>query len=93
MKVFNHAERALIGLPFTVYCTPGAHLEGTECPAEWFDRKGEAIRFDVVFKDGEATVPDHLGRYLVAQGLASKNRPTIVQLGVAARAFPAAAGI
>ncbi len=67
MRVFytgSHAGE----MPVTV--CPGGHLDHAGLPAEWIDN-GKPLTFTVTFRNGEARVPDDLGRYLIDQKIAS----------------------
>lgn len=61
----------------TVIVAPAGHLP-KEFPGEaWWDDTGEKrkpMQYNVVFAYGEAEVPDDLGKYMVATGLAKKSR-------------------
>ena len=57
--------------------TPAAHLPGAEHPSEFFEADGKPKDFPVDFIHGKAEVPDTLGKYMVAQGLAQKSRLVI----------------
>ena len=67
MRVFYRGSH--VGeMPVTV--CPAGHLDHAGLPAHWLD-KGKPISFTVTFRGGEARVPDDLGRYLIAQKIAS----------------------
>lgn len=64
----------------TVIVAPAGHLPKEFEAASWWDDTGEKrkpLQFNVVFHYGEAEVPDDLGRYMVAAGLAMKHRLVI----------------
>lgn len=42
--------------------------------ADWLDEAGNPRQITVTFKNGEANVPDALGRYLVAVKIAKRTR-------------------
>ena len=58
-----------------IYVRPGVTETG-EGPAEWYEdeAKTQARQFQVVFQFGKADVPDSLGKWLVARGMAKRSR-------------------
>ena len=64
----------------TLFVCPAGHLPKEFDGANWYDDTGEkrmARTYEVKFHYGEASVPDPLGKYLVATGQALKNRLVI----------------
>jgi hypothetical protein len=71
LKIYHQSDRP--GGMHRMFVAPAAHVQG-ECPKAWTTDEGEAITMTVTFVNGEAVVPDDLGRYMVANGLAKKTR-------------------
>lgn len=69
MKIYQPGTRG----KRTTFAQPGR-----EYPVSHFlDQAGAPIMFSVVFVEGEATVPDELGEYLIDKGIA-KSSPIIL---------------
>lgn len=62
MKVYYHGARN-----HTLYVQPGNTDPNN---TDWFHENGKPKLIPVKFKNGEAVVPDSLGRFLVDKGLA-----------------------
>jgi hypothetical protein len=66
----------------TLICSPAGHRPrefpiGNGDDDDWWDHSGDKPhprQFEVKFFHGTAEVPDPLGRYLIATGLAEKSR-------------------
>lgn len=79
----------------TIFVSPGAH-DPDRKHEEWFvqgqDESGKdvyrPVQFKIKFTDGSAEVPDALGRYMVAEGLA-KSSPVQMVLGAVQSSFDA----
>jgi hypothetical protein len=72
MIVYATGEKARAQKSFVLAICPARHLEGAEMPAEWVTETNEPREMQVEFTYGRAEVPDNIGRYLLAHGLASK---------------------
>lgn len=70
MKVYRNGPKEK---ELKLHVTPGNDIEGQK----YFDPEGKPFLFTIEFKDGEATVSDQLGQYLVDKGLADKNRKVL----------------
>jgi hypothetical protein len=84
VKVYLSGDRQRFG-EHTVFVAPGndpVGISGGVCD-EWLEPGGKPRTIAVQFNHGLATVPDNLGRYLVARGLARRTR-LIIPDGVAA---------
>lgn len=57
----------------TLFVQPGVHSP----VSDWLEEHGKPRLFAVEFKEGEATVDDQLGQYMIDQGLA-KSSPIIL---------------
>ncbi len=75
MFVYLHGARQQAGR-HTLFVAPGAEI----ATAEWRTPEGKPVTFPVVFEDGRASVPEPLGRYLVARGIAHAARRAILLL-------------
>lgn len=64
MKVYLES-----GNSHTLMVTPGAQHSDV---SDWKDEKGNAIRFDIKFVNGVASVDDKMGKYLIEMGLANR---------------------
>jgi hypothetical protein len=69
----------------TMYVSPAADPRATKAgtDAAWVNESGEPRMIEVHFKNGRADVPDPLGKYLVATGMA-KRTALLIPRGVAA---------
>jgi hypothetical protein len=82
MKVYLHSDNAEGRAAYSVYLAPAADLDfhsaekydAAGFPKSWLNGSGEPKQIEVVFAFGGATVPDELGRYMVARGIAHKHR-------------------
>lgn len=75
MKVYIPTDRNR-PTSHTIYCTPGGDVEFCkgDVPSEWKDQEGNALSIPVTFKNGMADIPNNLGDYLIARGLARKTK-------------------
>jgi hypothetical protein len=74
MKVFAAGERQAHGTQ-TLHIAPAAHMrDKAACPTSWFGEDGEPLQMTVTFVNGEAEVPDDIGRYLTAHKMARKTK-------------------
>lgn len=53
----------------TLMVTPGAQHTDV---SDWKDAKGNAIRYDIKFVNGVASVDDKMGKYLIDMALANR---------------------
>lgn len=53
----------------TLMVTPGAQHPDV---SDWKDAKGNAIRYDIKFVNGVASVDEKMGKYLIEMGLANR---------------------
>ena len=75
MRVHLHGTRPRAGR-HTLFVAPAA--DGAE-DAAFRDASGKPLTIAVVFEAGRASVPEPLGRYLVARGLAHATaRPALI---------------
>jgi hypothetical protein len=74
MKIYATGHAALKFPSTRSYVVPGVKPEAD--PADWYeDEKREIPRtFEVVFAYGAAEVPDPLGKFMVANGLANRTK-------------------
>ena len=75
MKVYTTGEKSSVQSNYFLSICPGEHL-GAEAAetSDWFNDKNQPLQFHIEFKHGIADVPDSIGKYLVAHGLAAKSR-------------------
>ncbi len=52
----------------TIHIAPGAFHD----TSDWRDKSGKPITFQIVFKDGIASVDSQLGEYLIQEGYAQR---------------------
>jgi hypothetical protein len=78
MKVYLHSESAERSAKYHLFACPAGDNEFVrldDCPREWFMPDGETRRnIPVAFEFGACEVPDSLGKYLIARGVAHKSR-------------------
>lgn len=74
MKIYQPGTRG----KRTAFVQPGV----THPTTDWLDENGKARMFAVEFKEGEATVDDQLGQYMIDKDLA-KRSPIILPEGAA----------
>ena len=67
MKVFYQRRE-----DHTVVACPAGDSPPAEHPVEWLNPDGSPAVFTVRFVNGEAQVPDSVGKYLVDRGVAKK---------------------
>lgn len=60
----------------TVFVAPAADPRAIKAglAPEWTNEAGEPVQMTVVFRGGEVEVPDALGKYLCATGIAKRTR-------------------
>lgn len=76
MRIYSTGFRAFSVPETHVFVTPGRHPEAD--PAEWHEG-GKPVMFDIVLRYGVAEVPEPLGKFMVANGMASPSRFLIGQ--------------
>jgi hypothetical protein len=78
MKVFLYSSSAEKAASYIVHASPAGDTDwdgySPDFPAAWTNRDGAPVRFEVDFKFGAAEVPDELGKYMVARGIAHSSR-------------------
>jgi hypothetical protein len=78
MRIFLYSDSAEKAASYIVHAAPAGDTDwpgySPDMPAAWINRDGAPVRFEVDFKFGAAEVPDELGRYMVARGIAHSNR-------------------
>lgn len=77
MKVYLHSDRAERSASYPMHLAPAADaifVADGESPKEWTNADGSAKQISIDFSFGVVEVPDSLGRYMVARGIAHKSR-------------------
>lgn len=77
MKIYLHSDRAEKSKVYPMHLAPAADslfVSDGEAPQSWKNADGSAKQIEVNFSFGSAEVPDELGRYMVARGIAHKSR-------------------
>ena len=77
MKVYLHSDQAEKDARYTVTVAPAADLDFVRAEhvlTEWKLADGAAKQIEVHFKFGVAEVPEPLGKYMVARGIAKPSR-------------------
>lgn len=77
MRVFLHSDNAERQAKYVMTVAPAADtdfVENAHILDEWKLADGGARQIEVTFVFGAAEVPDSLGRYMAARGLAHRSR-------------------
>lgn len=77
MKIYLHSEQAEKDARYTVTVAPAADtdfVKSVDVETEWKLADGAAAQIEVNFSFGVAEVPDPLGNYMVARGIAHESR-------------------
>lgn len=75
MKVYLHSTRAELSKSYPMHLAPADDvLFVSAAPDEWRNRDKTAKQITVDFVYGAVEVPDELGKYMIARGIAHKSR-------------------
>lgn len=76
MKVYLHSDRAEKTDTYPMHLAPAADssFKQGEVPSDWLNADGGAKQISINFAYGVAEVPDELGKYMIARGLAQRSR-------------------
>jgi hypothetical protein len=74
MVIYSTSESAHKLAVSRIYIKPG--FEVPDGASDWYEdeAKTKPIQFQVIFENGRAEVPDSVGKWLLAQGMAKKSR-------------------
>jgi hypothetical protein len=75
MKVYAAGERQAHGTQTLHIAPPPTCGTRQHARPSWFGEDGEPLQMTVTFVNGEAEVPDDIGRYLTAHKMARKTKP------------------